>query len=906
MSTEFSVISHTHWDREWHMSFERFRMRLVALIDNLLDILKAEPDFIFHLDAQSICVEDYLQIRPYREQELRKYIKEKRILIGPWYVQNDFYLTSGEATVRNLLIGSRMAEEWGYCDTVGYAPDQFGNIAQLPQILQGFGIDNFIFGRGYKFPLNPGVDREFEKRPVEFYWKSKDGSKLLAVHLAYWYNNAQRFPADIDTSFRMVNGIEDDLSPRAATEHLLLMNGVDHLEAQEDLLPILAQINARLPKDKVIKQDTLSSYLDKLKNKLEQGNIELEEVQGELRNGWDVSLHLTNTASSRMYLKTRNAQAQVLLENKIEPLFTMIAMLGAADQYPKDYLLYLWKTLIQNHPHDSICGCSRDEVHAEMEGRNLKLFEAGEELLSKGTAFMSDHFDRSLLQSDEFLITVINTNESVRSSCFEVEMLLPKSDNIRGFSLSTLAGDPVEYTILEKRDVLYSSLSPINLPGVLDVEKTRVLVHLPEVPPFSVNYLKVTPTEDAHECLLQEGSLKYAKISNEFMEITVTAEGKAELQFTETGITYSDFFSIEDTADCGNSYEFIPDEQDVPLTLDDFIVKKITLNKSSLMEQVVIEYQLPLPSEYDYNSGQRSEEPVMNSLELEITLKRGEQYAEFSCSLNNRSKDHRLRFILNSGISADKVQVAAPYEIVERKQSDYIPNWNHGDSPNSGFITISNGDEGITLLTEGLYEYNHLQGDRGRIALTLVRSNGSINSNRSNVSEHWIAPENQCMREIDLRFAIYPHTGDALQANSVREMQNFLVPLLTHFDSADRKKFSSGRPAVQAAGVSEHFFRDPINSEIVLQGLQSFLSIEGEHIAVTACKRSEDGKSNILRFYNTSNDMTSCSITCFKPVTTALMLNLKEEPVKVLPYAGNSLETIILSPGQIITVAIEC
>lgn len=34
------VISHSHWDREWYMPFEQHHMRLVTLIDNLLDVLK--------------------------------------------------------------------------------------------------------------------------------------------------------------------------------------------------------------------------------------------------------------------------------------------------------------------------------------------------------------------------------------------------------------------------------------------------------------------------------------------------------------------------------------------------------------------------------------------------------------------------------------------------------------------------------------------------------------------------------------------------------------------------------------------------------------------------------------------------------------------------------------------------
>lgn len=101
------------------------------------------------MDAQTVVLEDYLEIRPGKRELLKKYIEKGNIIVAPWYLQNDFYLTSGEATIRNLLEGRRLAKEFGGCGTAGYAPDQFGNISQLPQILQNFGIDNFVFGRGY-------------------------------------------------------------------------------------------------------------------------------------------------------------------------------------------------------------------------------------------------------------------------------------------------------------------------------------------------------------------------------------------------------------------------------------------------------------------------------------------------------------------------------------------------------------------------------------------------------------------------------------------------------------------------------------------------------------------------------------------------------------------------------------
>lgn len=91
---KFAVVSHTHWDREWYKPFEVFRIKLVRLIDEVLDIINENASFIFHLDAQTVVLEDYLAIRPEKEEILKKYISSGNIVVGPWYLQNDFYLTS--------------------------------------------------------------------------------------------------------------------------------------------------------------------------------------------------------------------------------------------------------------------------------------------------------------------------------------------------------------------------------------------------------------------------------------------------------------------------------------------------------------------------------------------------------------------------------------------------------------------------------------------------------------------------------------------------------------------------------------------------------------------------------------------------------------------------------------------
>ena len=146
----FTVVPHTHWDREWYQPFEVFRMRLARAVERICDVLAADSRFTsFTLDGQAVILEDVVELRPDLEPRLRRLIAAGRLEVGPSYVLPDEFLASPEALVRNLLLGRTVCERFGARPmAVGYMPDPFGHVAQMPQILRGFGLDAFIFWRG--------------------------------------------------------------------------------------------------------------------------------------------------------------------------------------------------------------------------------------------------------------------------------------------------------------------------------------------------------------------------------------------------------------------------------------------------------------------------------------------------------------------------------------------------------------------------------------------------------------------------------------------------------------------------------------------------------------------------------------------------------------------------------------
>ena len=324
----------------------------------MLELLETDPEFrFFNLDAQTIVLEDYLQIRPHARERLARHIREGRITVGPWYQLNDEFLTSGEATVRTLMVGHRIAEQFGGTLKIGYLPDQFGNLSQMPQIFQGFGIDNAIVGRGYQLVGD---------RKMEFWWEAPDGSRVLASLMAFWYNNAQYLPSETKPAVEFLRRLQERMGARSAISHLLLMNGVDHLAAQPEAGKVAQAANAVLSKSSEpihVEHSTLDRYIDALRAEVAERNPKLETVRGELREDRGGAC-LAGVLSTRMYLKQANHRCQTAMEKYAEPLSAFAHAAGTP--YPYDQLHYAWKLLMQNHPHDSICGCSIDQVHREM------------------------------------------------------------------------------------------------------------------------------------------------------------------------------------------------------------------------------------------------------------------------------------------------------------------------------------------------------------------------------------------------------------------------------------------------------------------------------------------------------------------------------------------------------------
>ncbi len=866
------VISHTHWDREWYLTFQQFRIRLVDLVDHLLDILDNEPDFkYFNMDGQTIVLEDYLAIKPQNEAKLRKYISEGRILVGPWYQLNDENLVSGESTIRSLLIGHRIAADFGSVMKVGYLPDQFGNISQMPQIFRGFGIDGVIFGRGKQLACDDDK--------MEMIWASPDGSEVVASLMAFWYNNAQRFPNDTAAAIEYAKSISEKMSPHTVTGELLLMNGVDHLEAQGDVGDIIRRVNEAAG-DVHLVHTTFPAYIEAVKNCIDTQGLKLNRVEGELREDRDGNV-LAGTLSARMYIKQANVKCETWLEKYTEPSCAFASMAGA--EYPRDMLRYAWKHLMKNHPHDSICGCSIDQVHAEMMPR----FDEVEQIARELTDRSLSHISSQIGTKGETLV-VFNPLSWVRTErvIAEIEFKLgensreaPQMDDsldVQAIELIDTDGGSVPYRLLESVIYAKSIYSPVELPMSAMTRKFTIEFIAENVPSCGYTTYTVKPVDSACQCDRAVAGLTIGdgKISNEYLEVGIS-NGGISIKSNDGACAFDNICALEDAGDVGDEYRYGKPEQDTVITTASDNAEIRIIDNSPISATIVRKSVLNIPVSATPDQLSRSYETVACPVTSRFTLSAKSSRVDVVTEIENLAKDHRLRAVFPSGVKTDVSHAEMPFDVVSRSirpPSD----WQGASTffPQKSWMDVNDGEKGLAVLNKGLPEYEVYDDESRTVAVTLLRCVGCL-SGSGDTAGVIPTPGAQCIGKHTSEYSVFPHAGSWGDARVWAEAGSFNTPFI-------------------CAQTGAHYGVLPLS--------YSFIEIAPSSLVVSAIKQGEGTDSLIVRFYNVCGTEIKDAEIRVNGSVSARRVNMNEEPLMNLAVDSRGTVRLDVRPSEIVTI----
>ncbi|NMI04924.1 alpha-mannosidase [Paenibacillus sp. SZ31] len=891
------IISHTHWDREWYLPYEKHHMRLIQLVDSLLDQLDEGSDYkSFYLDGQTIIIDDYLQVRPEQKERLEKHIRNGRIVIGPWYILQDAFLTSGEANVRNMQVGHKDAKRYGIPSKIGYFPDTFGLVGQTPQLMQQSGIDNVFFGRGVK-PTgfnNTVSDAGYESSFSELMWEGPDGSEVLGVLFANWYSNGNEVPVDEESARKFWETKLADAEKYASTNELLYMNGCDHQPIQRDL-PEAIRMAEQLYPDIEFIHSNFPDYLEALRASAEH---ELSTVKGELRSqrtdGWGT---LVNTASARVYLKQMNQLGQTMLEKVAEPLASYAYLLGHA--YPHDQLTYAWKTLMQNHPHDSICGCSVDEVHREMVTRFDKSRHVAEALIEESTSQIATAVDTSIFESygeNARPIVVFNTTGWERSGVVQMELDAARLYFRDGYTLEEMAAQMKAVNLSDRILVdedgnhIPCMVEDLGLQFGYDLpddrfrqpyscRRVRIRFETENVAAFGLKtYALVNFADDAKSGTPSKTTtlLRGERgMENQHLIVTIADNGSFTLTDKRTGRTYKDLGVYENVGDIGNEYMFKQPEKEVALTTEALQAEIRILEDTSYFAsfEVIHRWEIPESADemldqeqreliyYPHRKAQRSTKMIPLQIRTVVSLSRIGKGVQIETTFNNQAKDHRVRALFPTDLVSRVHHVDSMFEIATRDNKP-APEWQNPSNTQhqQNFVDVSEKEAGLVVANLGLNEYEVLQDGRNTIAVTLLRAVGELGD--------WglfPTPEAQCLGEHTFQIEIIPHDGNGASSGAYIEAYQFQVP------------WTLAQTEVHPGYLT------PSNTPFAWQG---------DGLAFSSLKVNEDSGDVMLRWFNMTTDSATLKLAASQanpqPFETAYKSNILEEEGEILHL--NSIE----------------
>jgi alpha-mannosidase len=908
--TTIHLIPHTHWDREWYRPFQSFRMQLVDLVDRILDMLEADPDFAFTLDGQLATIDDYLEIRPEQAERIRGHVQSGRLAIGPWQILMDEFLVSGETLVRNLEMGWRRAEDFGGPMRVGYLPDMFGHVAQMPQILRAAGLADAVVWRG----IPAAIDRH------AFRWEAPDGSWVRAEYLPSGYGNAAGMFAVPDRLEAAADRFLDWARPWFRTDPVLAMYGTDHAAPVPELAALVSRLN-EVHAASNMRIGTLADYIGQAPPLTPDDPC----WRGELRAGARANV-LMGVASARIDIKQAAGRAETLLERYAEPL---TALHVSADAWPGAFLDLAWGKVIENSAHDSICGCSIDPVVDQVLVRFSEAEQIAMTLTRRAALAAASAIPRGS-------VAVLNPSPAPRAALVEAELLVPEDWTAVALELpdgsrigtqevarkepllfdEAMRGDHVDdlFRRFHGREIFDHAWNGYRIdgrtltlevdndadPAWLDVDglraevisamraapddewRVRVVARArrtlaASVPAPALGFTAVRAAEGDAGI---PGAVRTTErsLANDLLTVEVEPAGTIRLVAAD-GTEISGAGSIVDGGDYGDSYNYAPP------TADTLVDEPSSVSVSMEADGPVIS-RLRISRTYDWPRGvlrdgsSRTADVEATDVVTTVELRAGEPFARFAVAFTNHSDDHRVRFHVPVPRRADRSHAEGQFAVVERGLTG---EGGYREEPLATFPAHGWVDAGgLAVLLDHIVEYELADGGV-EMALTLLRSTGLISRNDNPYRQDPAGPEMaipgaQMRGRHQVKFALFPHAGEWTDGGVADAAERYRHPFV----------WTAGAGSADASWPPPHAGNEG-------------LALEGDQVALSSLRRRSDGWLE-ARVVNLAADARTAVVR--GDLTDAREASLRGEPGEALPVADGAVR-LHLRPAEIRTIQLR-
>jgi len=892
-------VSGTHWDREWYRPFQEFRLLLVEIVDELLGLMEGSEDFrFFHLDGQTCVLDDYCEVRPEHREQLARLIREGRILIGPWFTMPDLFGPGDEALVRNLLLGRRIAREWGVEPMpVAYTCDMFGHPSQMPQIYQGFAMPYCVLGRGTNEHTTPAF----------FRWQAPDGSTVFCFKL----QDAMGYGAFVGSRHILEQAAPDadvaEVEARAReslagyVRHeiertngatLCLIDALDHMPPATDAPRYLRVLHDACPNVRA-RHSTVPAFFEEA----ERTTTRVPTRKGELRepsktrNGY--LWLIPNCVSSRVRMKQANDWCQALLGAWVEPLLGIANLQGAG--IPERFLRIAWEQVLTNHAHDSICGCSIDQVHRDMMSRYDQARILAEQLRVRAFGALTAGFADLATKEHEFTVTVANPVPLRRREVVVFNIDLPTdfptffhegfrgAQDIKAFTLHDPDGREIPYQRLaiQPGTTERTRFARPATCGIGHFDRYTVAAEL-DLPGLGITSLLVKPCPTP---VRRVGSLRTgpASAANEHLAIEVTSNGTLMLIDETTGEVYYDLLTFEDRAEIGDGW-FHADTVTDEIALSTACPAQVSVvHDGPEMVTFRVAVTMSVPRRYDRRTERRSDERVELPIVSLVSLRRGARTIDVETTVENVAEDHRLRLLLPTDAAEATTWLAHhPFDLVERPIAvdPETATWQEmelAEKPFLGLQAVGAGERGLAFLSAGgLHEGGVADDARRTMAVTLLRSfRRTVGTGGE--------PDGLELGTLRYRYALMPFAGKLPRAEALARLAALQAGLMTRQTGT----MHSGYPAMEGKAKPRHSWLEQKTGKVILSAL----------------KPADDGDGLILRLWNPTARKQTDTLTLWRKPKSATLVMLNEDPAKgKQPTLRGRRLTVEAKPHQIVTV----
>ena len=716
---------------------------------------------------------------------------------------------------------------------------------------------------------------------------------MLAVYQKDWYNNAafmgyhlvwgnaERHIFDPERAQEQFQSAVESLAKVTRGNTVLLNNGVDHSDIQPELTDIVAEARRRHPNWDI----SIGGFDDYIKSiQKDLAGTRLKTHTGEMT--YPFGDLLIGVYSSRMYLKQSNYACQNLLERYSEPLSALARLAGNPEDL-RPYLGYAWRQLLRNHPHDDICGCSTDQVHRDMEHRFAAVQSVGNLTATEGLRRLSNRLDHSGQAGIPHV--VYNPTGWKRTGPQRLTLLfnVHERDNAERFRIVDADKNVVPAVELKRYDMNWME----SCKG-FHFEAVDVLADVADLPGCGVKSLFVQPGKRGKK---PKRTVKVTarSLDNEWLNVRVRPNGTYDLTDKITGVTYKALGLFEDVEDVGDAYNWSYAAHGARVTSRSAKAEVSVVEKTPLSAALEVCITLDVPQCIEENREYRSAKLTPLRLCTRLELLAGSRSLTIQTTLENTAEDHRLRVLFPTELSPGKVQVDGHFDVVER---DVVPPMKERAWAGSmmkptlthcqkTFVDLTDGNRGLAVINAGLPEYEIVPERKGHtIALTLLRSvgwmsRGDFATRPGNAGPSIDAPEAQCLRSFEFRYAVMPHQGDWVAGGVMSEAQAFNAPI-----QVARADLHSGTVFEDVPGdifpVPDETYMEPIPREGHLPPDFSFATIKPDSLVLSACKTAQDSDEVVLRFYNPTGRTVNGEVAVGIPVKRIRRLALDESPIR--------------------------